>query len=133
LIVVNVNPTLRWFFEFIRSLLDEKSSRKIVILETTEGLKDLINEKCLPVEYGGKMEMKDIIDPLIKMCQDKREVHLKLQQLSLNLDLYPKCVKEYTMSSLSCTIDEIINNKTDAQFCEFDEEVQGSFKKLEID
>lgn len=115
-------------------LLSEKSKSHIFIHTDSKILAETNDEDNLPIEYGGKLDMKNVIENSYKIIEDMCEKPFLLmdKHLKVNLDLYPKCVRERELSSFKKTIEDIIAEEKNSKFVEF-EEVRGSFKKLDID
>jgi hypothetical protein len=135
IVAVKVQPTFVWLFDFLKSILNEKTTNKVILLENIGDLMHAIrvDEEFFPIEYGGKMDMQTIIKELKDLIEENREINITgAVETVINLDLYPTCVKELSLKSLKKSIEEIIEGKLDSQFRDF-EEVRGSFKKLEID
>lgn len=124
-----------WIVDKIKAILSEKTKNRIFLYEDSKFLLDLYDEDSLPKIYGGNLDMKFIIE------QHKQRIEAKIHDISLlndiklNLDLYPKCIINPTRATFVThkkTIDELIDDEKKIKKIDF-EEVRGSFKKLEID
>jgi hypothetical protein len=100
--------------------------------EDAKCLLETNDQENLPIEYGGKLELPDIIEKHFQKLEAKRDELLLNSQMALNLELYPKCVRNLEKSSFKRTIEEIIEDEKKGKHVEF-EEVRVSFKKLEFD
>ncbi|KAK9746758.1 CRAL/TRIO domain [Popillia japonica] len=59
--IVNCHPTIRIGFNIIKSLVPEKISSRLVILENPRELLTYIPPECLPSNYGGTAESLEVI------------------------------------------------------------------------
>lgn len=93
-------------------------------------VKKIIPADNLPVEYGGEIPMKKIIEEFKKELESYRDIVMKNDEMCVNLELYPENVKNGSIRSLNSTINELTECKSKNRLFE---EIQGSFKKLDID
>lgn len=96
------------FFELCLSYLNEKLRKRCSIHTSIEELKDDIDIKSLPVECGGEVSMKELIDFIKKIIYEKKEQLEDLENLRIDIS---------ENQSYSNEIDGVI----------------GSFRKLEVD
>jgi CRAL/TRIO domain len=121
-----------WIFNIYISRMSEKVRERVILHENIDDLKNHIDEDNLPIEYGGKLEMKSIINKLNEEIGEQRGMFALNDEMCLNLDLYPSSLREMTLSSFDKTIEEIIEDEKNSKYSELDD-LRGSFKKLEID
>lgn len=123
-----------WILELIKSRMTDKMKQRVIFHENHETLHSYIDKNNLPVEYGGKLEMDSIIKLYKQELEKVREIFMSRNQMSVNIELYPACVRDMSVDSLKRSIEEIIESEKKSKSYHFAiEEVRGSFKKLEID
>ncbi|XP_014603285.1 PREDICTED: clavesin-1-like [Polistes canadensis] len=106
--IVNIPSYAVKFFELCIAYLNEKLKKRCSIHTSIEELKDDIDIKSLPVEYGGEVSIKELIDSLKKTIYEKNEQIEDLKNLRIDIS---------ENQSYSNEIDGVI----------------GSFRKLEVD
>lgn len=109
-IIMNLPSFANVLLELFKSVLSEKLKKRLFLLRHTEDLKDHINPKLLPKEYGG-------VKPEAEMMEDFRKLRIERQAM----------------------LDKLLNYKVDWNKVAYDkiwsngDENIGSFRKLEID
>lgn len=96
------------------SLLTEKIRSRVRVVKNNEDLRNQIDPKLLPKEYGGTIPMKDMIEAFKKELLDRRDMLLALDGMEIDMHGYKD--------------KWAINNHL-----ENDDGVIGSFRKLEVD
>jgi len=111
---ISLPPMLNYLFEFTKSVMSQKLRNRITLHRDIEGLKENIDTKILPKEYGGEMPMSEMIELYKKEIAERQPRLLALDRMTLDLDLMKKATTIKAISS------DIMG-------------MTGSFKKLEID
>ncbi|XP_043487177.1 retinaldehyde-binding protein 1 [Polistes fuscatus] len=106
--LINIPPYGVKFFELCLSYLNEKLRKRCTVHTSIEELKDEIDIKSLPVECGGEVPIKELIDSLKKTIYEKKEQIEALAKSRIEISENQSCSNE---------IDGVI----------------GSFRKLEVD
>lgn len=127
---LKVHSSIKFAVDFALSQMSDKMKKRVSLHKNVEDVKNVIDKKLLPKEYGGEMPMSEMISLFKKELEDKRDLILSHDQMSVKLELYPQSVREGSVRSLKTTIENFSEN--------FDRKkeafgVQGSFRKLEID
>jgi hypothetical protein len=131
--VFNVNPSLIWIINKVKGVLSEKVRNRLFLHEDASFLLEMNDEDNLPIEYGGKLEIKTIIEHHKQIVEAQSEKISFLNEIKMNLHMYPKCIRPPAiMTTYGKTIEEMIEEEKKSKNVEF-EEVRGSFKVLEID
>lgn len=110
--------------------MSAKMRKRVFLHKSVEDVKNLIDREMLPLEYGGKIPMNEMIAMFKLELDAMRDVLLSHDQMQVKLDLYPLSVREGSVRSLKNNIDsfcDAIDLKQEAYG------VNGSFRKLEID
>ncbi|XP_074100916.1 clavesin-1-like [Cotesia typhae] len=108
---INIPNYATKVIDFALSLLNDKLRARIMVHTSTEDLKEAINPKILPKEYGGSVPLADMIAVLKKKLREKRDETKALD------DMYIEVSPKDTCSSVS---DGLCG-------------ISGSFRKLEVD
>lgn len=112
--------------------MSRKMKDRFFVHENFDFISQFEERDSFPIEYGGKLELQELIDSLFEKLEEKHEILLLNDDIKLNLELYPPFVRELSPSALNLTIEEMIKSKNVEKHTNF-ENVQGSFRKLEID
>ncbi|XP_049764624.1 clavesin-2 [Schistocerca cancellata] len=99
-------------FEFFTALMNEKLRSRVVFHPSIDDLKETVNPKILPKEYGGFIPMADMIANFKTVLRRKRDVLKSLDDMEIDLN--------YKTSYITDLEDELSG-------------VAGSFRKLEVD
>lgn len=127
---LKIHPSIKFVVDFALSQMSPKMKKRVSLHKDLKHVKKIISEDNLPIEYGGKIPMKTIIEDFKKELENVHEIVIKNDEMSVNLELYPQNVRNGSLKSLSSTINELTECKTKTRFFE---NIQGSFKKLDID
>lgn len=111
-VFMNLPASANFFFQIVKSGLQEKLAKRTFSV-SDEGLKDFINLKLMPKEYGGSKNYDDMIQDFLKFIDLHRERVDKVWKIKLNWN--------------KIDVDRIWTRG------ENDSNVVGSFRKLEID
>lgn len=98
-------------FELFRSVLSEKLKKRLVLLKSSDDLKNHVNLSMLPKEYGGTTSEAEMLENFLQFRESKRENLQMLLDAKIDWD----------------------NVNQDKIWSNHDEEGIGSFRKLEID
>lgn len=127
---LKVHTSLKFAVDFALSQMSDKMRKRVMLHRKAEDVSSVVNKKLLPLEYGGEVPMSEMIVSFKKELEDKRDLLLSHDKMSVKLELYPQSIREGSVRSLKKSIDsftESIDIKKEAYG------VQGSFRKLEID
>lgn len=127
---LRVHASIKYIVDFALSQMSEKMRKRVSLHKKVEDFSSVIDKNLLPKEYGGKIPMSEMIKSFKQELEAKRDLLLSHDQMSVQLDLYPRSVRDGSVRSLRKTIDTI------EETFDLKEEihgVQGSFRKLEID
>lgn len=111
---INLPPFATKFMEFGMSVLSDKLKSRIVLHKSLDDLKQKINVKILPKEYGGTVPMQEMIDRFIARCRQARQKVLALDDMHIEITKSSPYWKE-------------IEDQ------EIESGMVGSFRKLEVD
>lgn len=127
---LKVHPSIKYVVDFALSKMSSKMKKRVSLHKDTKSVKKILSEDNLPEEYGGKLKMETVISSFKKELEAKRDLVMMMDEMRVNLEAYPSNVRNGSLKSLKTTINELTEGKNKTRF--FDN-VQGSFKKLEID
>lgn len=102
---------------------------RVFLHRRVEDVTTVIDKSLLPAEYGGETPMKDMIKAFRLELEAKRDLLLKHDEMMVDLESYPRSVREGSVRSLRKTIEEESDKFSDKDFFG----TRGSFRKLEID
>lgn len=127
---LKVHPSIKFAVDFALSKMSEKMRKRVHLHRKVEDVKNAVDKALLPAEYGGKIPMSEMIETFKKELEEKRDLLLSHDEMSVKIELYPQAIREGSVRSLKNTIE----NWNDG-FGKSKEiyGVQGSFRKLEID
>ncbi|XP_066594764.1 clavesin-2 isoform X2 [Prorops nasuta] len=108
---INIPSFAAKIIEFAISLLNDKLKNRVFVHKSIDELKESIDAKILPKEYGGQVPLSEMIESLKKKLRQKREEIKALDDMHIELSL-----KDYQSN---CN-DELGG-------------ISGSFRKLEVD
>lgn len=91
-----------------------------------------INKDDLPIEFGGKIPMKDMIADLKKKLMKQNKFHLEYKDMKIHTEFYPKSVLEGSVKALKIPLSSPQHYEK-RNMSETTYGIQGSFRKLEID
>lgn len=129
-----MNTALRWVVKQVTTILSEKIRNRLFLHENSRILLDTNDEDNLPIEYGGTLEMKNLIETHKEKLKYQRKYIKFMNDIKLNMHLYPKCVRNFEFKSLKKTIEEIVNEEQQKKMKKFEStNSKGSFKNLSID
>ncbi|GFG38460.1 hypothetical protein Cfor_02362 [Coptotermes formosanus] len=99
-------------FEFFISLLNEKLKDRIMLHTSIDDLREAVDPKILPKEYGGEVPLGDMIAQFRKQLEAKREAIKALDKMEIELNPKGKYVADME--------DELAG-------------IAGSFRQLQVD
>lgn len=91
-----------------------------------------INKDDLPIEFGGKVPMNDMVVDLKKKLLKKHQLHLKYKNMKIHTEFYPKNVLEGSVKALKIPMTSPQHYEK-KNMSESIYGLEGSFRKLEID
>uniref|UniRef100_A0A1A9W4K8 CRAL-TRIO domain-containing protein n=1 Tax=Glossina brevipalpis TaxID=37001 RepID=A0A1A9W4K8_9MUSC len=118
--LINLPSGLKWLIEFAKGRVSLKIRNRLTVHSNAEELCKSIDPECLPRELGGRMSTKEMLDLWKRELLKKRDIILKLDEITLLTDC-----------GIQCKRSGKLKNSTD--FLKHYENLQGSFRKLEID
>jgi hypothetical protein len=127
---LKIHPSVKFVVDFALSKMSSKMKKRVLLHKDTKSVKKFLSEDNLPEEYGGKLKLEAIISSFKKELEDKRDLVMLNDEMRVNLDAYPSNVRNGSIKSLKTTINELTEGRNKSKFFE---NIQGSFKKLEID
>lgn len=127
---LKVHTSIKFAADFALSQMSEKMRKRVVLHRKAEDIASVVDKKLLPLEYGGEVPMSEMITLFKKELEDKRELLLSHDKMSVKLELYPQPIRDGSVRSLMKSIDSF-NESIDIKKETYG--VQGSFRKLEID
>lgn len=115
------------------SLLSEKLRKRIRIHTKLDDATS-VNQKLLPLEYGGSIPMKTMIEHFKLELESKREILMSHDRMNVRLEMYSEAVRLGKVSSLKVPIDSQTDDapKVKTEIKEMSG-LSGSFRKLEFD
>ncbi|KAL0100154.1 hypothetical protein PUN28_019531 [Cardiocondyla obscurior] len=108
--IINIPNSVAKILEFGISLLNDKFKKRILIHRNIDELKEAVDPKILPKEYGGEIPLSEMIDEFKKELKKKRDELVALDDMYI--EITPKDYQEA--------------NEEFGGIC-------GSFRKLEVD
>ena len=127
-----VHPTMKFVLDYSLSLMSEKLQKR-VHFHTKLDDQNSVDKNLFPVEYGGKIPMSEMIEMFKKELEEKRDILLLHDKMTVKTELYPEAVVLGSIRSLKIPLnspDEAFEDKKDLYGMQG---IQGSFRKLEID
>ncbi|EDV96382.1 alpha-tocopherol transfer protein-like [Drosophila grimshawi] len=121
--LINVPSTLKWLIDFVKNRVSSKMKNRLIIYGSEKELMKGIDADCLPLEMGGSMPMRDMIELWKQELAAKRELVLALDSSTLLTDRGIQRRSSYNS--------EKANQGTN--FVSQIESIEGSFRKLEFD
>lgn len=127
-----INPALKFALDYGLSLMSEKL-RKRVHFHSKLDDQNSVDRSLLPLEYGGKIPMAEMVELFTKELEAKRDLLLSHDNMTVRFELYPEAVRLGSTRALKIPLDspnEAFDQKKDM----FEMSgLPGSFRKLEID
>ncbi|KAL2735238.1 clavesin-1-like [Vespula squamosa] len=108
---INIPTYASKIIEFAMSCLKDKLKNRVVIHKNIEELRETLDPKVLPKEYGGNVPLTEMIDSIKKTLREKKEQIKALDKMHI----------------------EISPNEYQAAYGEELCGIFGSFRKLEVD
>ncbi|KYQ54653.1 Clavesin-1 [Trachymyrmex zeteki] len=108
--LINVPNSIAKIIEFGMSILNDKLKSRVMIHRNVQDLKEAVDPKILPKEYGGEISLSEMIDELKKKLKQKKDELKALDDMYIEIS--PKYYQEV--------------NEELSGIC-------GSFRKLEVD
>ncbi|XP_047350648.1 clavesin-2-like [Vespa velutina] len=108
---INIPTYASKIIEFAMSCLKDKFRNRIVIHKSIEELKEILDPKILPKEYGGEVPLTEMIDTIKKILKEKKEQIKALDKMHI----------------------EISPNEYQGAYDDEFSGIFGSFRKLEVD
>lgn len=131
MIGINVHPSFKFVVDFALSQMDDKMKSRVALFKSIDDVD--VDRSLLPLEYGGTVPIKDLIEQLKLELATNRQNLLDHDKMDVNIEMYPDPVRNGSVRSLKMTIDEIEADKSHRNTDYGLQGVQGSFRKLEID
>lgn len=128
--ILKVHPTVKFSIDFVIAKASEKMAKRFFLHRSVEDVRNVIDNKLLPAEYGGVTPIQEMIQSFKKELEAQRELIMMFNDLSVNEKLYPQAVLSGSVRSFEKPIEEYAA-KNDSK--EFSHGIQGSFRKLEFD
>lgn len=126
---LKVHPSVKFAVDFALAKMSEKMKNRVLLHRNVEDVTTVVEKSLLPSEYGGDIPMSDMIEAFRLELEAKRELLLKHDEMRVNLDSYPRSIREGSVRSLKKSIEEVDDTPNDKDHFG----PQGSFRKLEID
>ncbi|XP_012064079.1 PREDICTED: rhophilin-2 [Atta cephalotes] len=108
--IINLPSSVAKLLEFSMSILNDKLKSRVMIHRNVQELKEAVDPKILPKEYGGEISLSEMIDEF------KKELKQKKNELKALDDMYIEISPKYYQEA----------NEELSGIC-------GSFRKLEVD
>ncbi|XP_058805818.1 clavesin-2 isoform X2 [Phymastichus coffea] len=108
--LVNVPGCTMKFIELALSLLNDKLRSRVLLHKTLDELRQTIDPKILPREYGGEVPLADMIADFKKLLREKGESIKALDDMFIEISPKNNCASSEGLGGIS-----------------------GSFRKLEVD
>ncbi|CRL06985.1 CLUMA_CG019986, isoform B [Clunio marinus] len=125
-------PSLKFVLEWALAMMSPKLRSRVRIHSKLDDANS-VDTKLLPLEYGGTIPMREMIEMFKKELEAKRDVLLSHDEMNVRLELYPESVRQGSTRSLKIPLsapDSAFDEKKDLIGMKG---IQGSFRKLEID
>lgn len=125
-------PSMKFLLDFGLALMTEKLRKRVMFHSKFDDPK-AVDKSLLPLEYGGTIPMRDMIEMFKKELADKRDLLISHDEMKVKLELYPEAVRIGSIRSLKIPLDsspEAFEQKQDMFGMSG---LPGSFRKLEID
>uniref|UniRef100_A0A1I8NNZ2 CRAL-TRIO domain-containing protein n=1 Tax=Stomoxys calcitrans TaxID=35570 RepID=A0A1I8NNZ2_STOCA len=121
--LINVPSTLKWALDFLKNRVNPKIGSRINVFTNHKEMQKTIDNECLPLEMGGTMPQKEMIELWMQELQKKRDLIVRLDEMRLVTDRGIQRRSSYN------------NEKSSQQptFVSQIESIEGSFRKLEFD
>uniref|UniRef100_A0A1B6JQG9 CRAL-TRIO domain-containing protein n=1 Tax=Homalodisca liturata TaxID=320908 RepID=A0A1B6JQG9_9HEMI len=110
---INVPTYANKVFDFFTALLNEKLKNRVMLHKDIDSLKQAVDPKILPKEYGGVVPLAEMIADFKKYLETKREVVLGLDKMKIVINKKAKFVTELEEQQITG--------------------MAGSFRKLQVD
>lgn len=128
------HPSIKFAVDFALSQMNEKMKKRVFLHRRVEDVVSVIDRNLLPLEYGGKTTMSEMIELFKKELVAKRDMLLSHDEMRVNLESYPQSVRLGSVRALKVPLD---TQDKDGVGVGPKEEMMGglsgSFRKLEID
>ncbi|KAG8229848.1 hypothetical protein J437_LFUL009123 [Ladona fulva] len=118
---INMPSFANKLIEFVISILSEKLKKRVKFHNSIDDLKDYIDPKILPKEYGGSISTVDMIVDFKKLMYERRDSVHALEEMNISVQKDAKGIA----SALGDLADD---DEMDAI-----SGIAGSFRKLEVD
>jgi hypothetical protein len=87
---INMPSFVQFVFNLGLSMTSEKIKKRIVVMENSEDVKNFIDPKILPKEYGGDLSFEEAVDDLWKLYEKNREDYLKFVDINFDFSAIPE-------------------------------------------
>lgn len=122
--LINVPTTLKWLIDFAKSRVSPKIRNRVSIYTKEQHLTKAVDSKCLPAELGGQIPLKDMIELWKTELLEKRTSILDVDRIILLSDRGIQRKSSFSRCDKA---------KSSSNFTKQVENIEGSFRKLEID
>lgn len=113
---INVPSAMKYVVDFVCRNITSKMSERINIHPTLKSLHSKMDPACLPISYGGKITIQEMIENTKRIVDEQRKIILELDHMEILS----------TRGIISSKNVKQPNNKDVTS-------IEGSFRKLEID
>ncbi|XP_058974922.1 clavesin-2-like [Musca domestica] len=121
--LINVPTTLKWVVDFVKNRVSSKMRNRLNVYTSDKDLHKAVDPECLPLELGGKIPQKEMVELWKRELAEKRDIILQLDEMKLLTD-------RGILRKSSHNSEKSSNQPT---FVSQIESIQGSFRKLEFD
>lgn len=98
--IVNLPKTLIFFINFAVKQMHEKLQKRVKFFSCSVAETGLVEMENLPIEFGGKIQLKKITDEWKEIFISHREHFLKVNSMAINREMYSEDVLQCTPGSL---------------------------------
>lgn len=130
--ILNMHKSVKFISKIVVSHMNPKLKSRTHFYSKIKDLK-AIDKDNLPLEYGGKVPLMDLVRDWKKELMQYQELRLKHKEMKVAIDMYPLPVMEGSVKSLKIPLScqEFDEKQTKSKKQEYG--IQGSFRKLEFD
>jgi len=122
--LINVPSTLKWLIDFVKNRVSSKMKNRLIIYGSEKELMKSVDQGCLPLEMGGTMPMREMIELWKQELGAKRDLILSLDKTVLLSDRGIQRRSSFNAEKASTGGPNFVSQI---------ESIEGSFRKLEFD